>query len=67
MSRSPLSLMTGAALIAGLALLAACGAPEPVPVTRSTTTTERITTTPAPPMMMAPAQSTTTTTEIHRP
>jgi hypothetical protein len=50
-----LRLMAGAALIAGLATLSACG---PAPYSRTTTTEQTTTTTPAPPV-----STTTTTTE----
>jgi hypothetical protein len=53
---SRFGLTVGMALIAGTAVLAGCGGPEPV--TRTTTTTEQTTTTAPPP----PVTSTTTTT-----
>jgi ABC-type glycerol-3-phosphate transport system substrate-binding protein len=55
-------LTVGMALIAGTAVLAGCGGPEPV--TRTTTTEQTTTTTPPPP---ATSTTTTTTQQTQRP
>lgn len=59
---SRLSLATGAVLLAGTALLAGCGAPEPQ-VTRSSSMEQTTTTTPRPVV----SSTTTTTEQVQRP